>query len=263
MDREFENAAKCWLAQCGADIKSKIENLLDENDSNPVELAEEINVAEEDIYAILEGDVENISVDTLIRVFMVLGLAVEVKPIEQTPLGGYDNVNPHVMHEPHFERRAPQPNPFTCQHGMARNPQMPFPPHFASDEEEEMERPVDRMGRGMNPQMPFLGHFEHRQAPQRPSSPFAMMSRDELTKIIRKKLWDSEIDLNSASNKELVRFLEAKDKRMKEFARKDNAEEFERDPQVADFVKRMKKNIKDNPQFRSYMKNFLNKLDEE
>ena len=264
MDREFENAAKCWLAQCGADIKSKIESLLNENDSTPEELAEEINVAEEEIYDILEGDVENISVDTLIRVFMVLGLAVEVKPIEQTPLGGYDNVNPHVMREPRFERRVPQPNPFVGHRGMERNPQMPFPPHFASDEEEEMpQRPVGRMGRGMNPQMPFPGHFEHREAPQHPSSPFAMMSRDELTKIIRKKLWDSEIDLHSASDKELVRFLEAKDKRMKEFARKDNTEELERDPQVADFVKRMKKNIKDNPQFRSYMKNFLKNLDEE
>lgn len=262
MDREFENVAKCWLAQCGADIKSKIESLLGENDSTPEELAEEINVAEEEIYDILEGDVENISVDTLIRVFMVLGLAVEVKPIEQTPLGGYDNVNPHVMREPRFERRAPQPNPFTRQHGMPRNPQMPFPPHFASEEEEE-ETPHRPIGRGMHPQMPFPGHFEHREAPQPPSSPFAMMSRDELTKIIRKKLWDSEIDLNSASNKELVRFLEAKDKRMKEFARKDNAEELERDPQVADFVKRMKKNIKDNPQFRSYMKNFLKNLDED
>lgn len=263
MDREFENAAKCWLAQCGADMKSKIESLLSENDSTPEELAEEINVAEEEIYDILEGNVENISADTLIRVFMVLGLAVEVKPIEQTPLGGYDNVNPHVMREPHFERRTPQSNPFTHQRGMARNPQMPFPAHFAGDEEEEMERPVGRIGRGMNPQMPFPGHFEHREATLRPSSPFAMMSRDELTKIIRKKLWDSEIDLNTASNKELVRFLEAKDKRMKEFARKDKTEEFERDPQVTDFVKRMKQNIKDNPQFRSYMKNFLKNLDEE
>jgi hypothetical protein len=139
---------------------------------------------------------------------------------------------------------------------------MPFPPHFASDEEEEVERPIGRMGRGINPQMPFPPHFAH-QEPQRPTSPFAMMGCDELAKIIRKKLWDSEIDLNTASKAELVHFLEEKDKRMKEFARRDKNEEFERDPQVADFVKRMKQNIKDNPQFRSYMKNFLNKLDEE
>ena len=269
MDRVFENAAKAWLAQCSADIKNRIEKLLDENDSTPEELAEEINVPEEEIYLILDGESENISVDTLIRVFMVLGLAVEVKSIEATPLGSYDNVNPHVMREPHFERRAPQPNPFAHQHGMGVNPQMPFPPHFASEEvDEEPQRPMGgRMNRGMSPQMPFPGHFEHRQEPQRPTSPFAMMSREELTKIIRKKLWDSEIDINAASDKELVRFLEAKDKRMQEFARRDKEEKrseaLERDPQVADFVKRMKQNIKDNPQFRSYMKNFLKNLDEE
>ena len=42
-----------------------------------------------------------------------------------------------------------------------------------------------------------------------------------------------------------------------------NNEELERDPKVAAFVKNVKKSIKENPQFRSYMKQFLNKLDEE
>jgi plasmid maintenance system antidote protein VapI len=263
MDREFENAATAWLAQCGSDLKNRIEKLLDENDSNPVELAEEINVAEEEIYEILEGNVENISVDTLIRVFMVLGLAVEVKPIEQTPLGCYDNVNPHVMREPQFEeRRAPQPNPFTRQRGEFRpHGGMPFPPPSFDDVPPFLKNEFER-----RPPMPQHAPNIPRRT-ERASSPFAMMGREELTKIIRKKLWDTEIDINTASDRELVRFLEEKDKRMKEFARRDveekRNEELERDPQVTDFVRRMKQNIKDNPQFRSYMKNFLNKLDED
>ncbi len=264
MDKNFELAAKGWISQYCADIKGKVENLLNESESTPEELAEVIDVDVDEIYAILEGDGETISVETFIKVFMTLGLAVEIKPIAQTPLGGYDDVNPHVMHE-----REPQPNPFTRPRGgMGRNPQMPFPPHFAHDEEERpTPPPFPRMGRGMNPQMPFPPHFAHREEPQRVSSPFATMGREELTKIIRNKLWDSEINLNTASNQELVRFLENKDKRMKEVMRREKeekrTEELERDPQVADFVKRMKQNIKDNPQFRSYMKNFLKNLDEE
>lgn len=259
MDREFELAAKGWLAQCSADIKSKIENLLNENDSCPEELADEINVPVEDVYDILDGDASDISVDTLIRVFMVLGLAVEVKPIEQTPLGGYDNVNPHVMrerepmHEPQFERRTPQPSPFMrppmgMPHGFDN-----IPPHVREEMDREFER---RRPEAQRPPMP-----------NRPSdavggvtSPFAAKSREELVHIIRKHLWDTEIDTNTASKEALVRFLNEKDRRTKEFKR---TEELERDPRVANFVKNMKKTIKENPQFRAYMKNFLGELDNE
>lgn len=259
MDRNFELVANGWINQCSADLKGKVEHLLNENDSTPEELAEVINVPVEEIYDILEGDSGSISAETLIKVFMTLGLAVEIKPIEETPLGSYENVNPHGM-------REPRQNPFTrpCDdfvpHGHGMNRQMPFPGHFAHREEPNTFE-------GMHHQMPFPGHFAHREEPRHPSSPFALMGRDELTKIIRNKLWDSEIDITRASDRELVRFLEEKDKKMKEVMRREKedkkGEELERDPQVADFVKRMKKNIKDNPQFRSYMKNFLKNLDEE
>lgn len=265
MDREFELAAKGWLAQCSADIKSKIENLLNENDSCPEELADEINVPVEDVYDILDGDASDISVDTLIRVFMVLGLAVEVKPIEQTPLGGYDNVNPHVMREPqHFERREPrferhepQPSPFMRPPmGMPRG--MDFdniPPHVR----EEMDREFER--RHPMPQLvPAPQRTPMPMREEKPNSPFALMGRDELCRIIRKHLWDSEINVNASSREDLVKFLEGKDKRRKEFAK---TEELEIDPRVANFVKNMKKTIKENPQFRAYMKNFLGELDNE
>lgn len=258
MDREFEFTAKGWLREYKADIKSKIENLLDESEATPEELAEEINVDVEEIYDILDGNAENISVDTLIRAFMVLGLAVEIKPIEQTPLGGFDNVNPHVMREPQREeRRAPQPNPFARPMGglSGRDFTPPFPPrgfdNIPKNEMDEMEREFERR------------HPIGRPMPKRdeqPTSPFALMGREELCRIITKKLWDSEIDLSTASKAELVRFLEAKDKRMKEFKKN---EDLERDPKVADFVKNMKKTIKENPQFRAYMKKFLGQLDTE
>lgn len=258
MDREFEFAAKGWLAQYKADIKSKVENLLDENDACPEELAEEINVDVEEIYDILDGNAENISVETLIRVFMVLGLAVEIKPIEQTPLGGYDNVNPHVMREP-----QPQPNPFARPKGDlgGRDFTPPFPPrgfdNIPKNEMDEMEREFER--RHPMPPIPPMGRPMPKREEQ-PSSPFALMSREELCRIVRKHLWESEIDLDAASKVQLVRFLEAKDKRMKEFKK---GEDLERDPKVADFVKNMKKTIKENPQFRAYMKNFLGQLDTE
>ena len=39
MDKNFEIAAKNWIEQYSADIMEKVENLLNENDSSPEELA--------------------------------------------------------------------------------------------------------------------------------------------------------------------------------------------------------------------------------
>lgn len=253
MDREFELAANNWLGQYKADIKSKIENLLDENEACPEELAEEINVDVEDIYDILDGNADYISINTLIRVFMVLGLAVEIKPIEQTPLGGYDNVNPQVM-------REPQPNPF-AHPKCGRDFIPPFPPRFEDipkNEMEEMEREFERR----HPIPPMNRPMPKRE--EQPSSPFALMSREELCRIVRKHLWESEIDLDAASKVQLVRFLEAKDKRKKEFMnREKRVEELEKDPKVTDFINNIKKMSKENPQFRAYMNKFIKQLDTE
>lgn len=260
MDKEFEFAANNWIDQYKADIRGKVENLLNENDSTPEELAETIDVDVDEIYDILEGNGEYISIETLIKVFMVLGFAVEIKPIEETPLGGYDNVNPMVMDEPMFERREPRQNPFMQPRAPMGGFGMPphdfdpsrIPPHVR----ERVERDFEER---RHPQ------FTRREEPKR--SPFAIMGRNELVNIIRNKLWDSEIDVENAPKESLVRFLEEKDKRMQEVIRREKAaknnEELERDPKVAAFVKNVKKNIKENPQFRSYMKQFLNKLDEE
>ena len=265
MDRNFELAAKNWLDQCSADLKGKIEGLLDENNSSPEELADAINVETEEIYSILEGDVENISVETLVKAFMVLGLAVEIKPIAATPLRTYNNVNPHVMRdinvegpeeeEEEFEvpqHRAPRPNPFSRPMppmGGGFDPNR-IPPHIR----ERIERDFG-MGHEPSP-APVAPRMKR---PEAPTSPFATKSREELAHIIRKHLWDSEIDINTASREALVRFLDEKDNRKKAFERNESVEN---DPRVADFIKSMKKGIKENPQLRSYINQFLKNVEE-
>lgn len=255
MDRDFENAANLWLGQYKADIQSKVKDFLEENEASPEELAEEINVDVEEIHDILDGNSEGISVNTLIRVFMTLGLAVEIKPIEETPLGGYDNVNPHVMREPQFmEERVPQPNVFN-------HPPMgmPIPPHYPYG--------TPTRGFGAEHLPPFLRKRVEPKRESAPSSPFALMGREELVRIIKKHLWDSEIDTDNASNVALVRFLEDKDKRMKEVKRMEHDEremrELENDPKVVNFINKMKDTCKKNPQFRSYVNRFMENLEKE
>lgn len=48
-----------------------------------------------------------------------------------------------------------------------------------------------------------------------PSSPFASMGVEKMKDIIRKHLWDTELDINHASREELVDFLTEKDRKIK------------------------------------------------
>ena len=273
MKEQFLAVFGNWINQYKTDIKSKVEKFLTENESNPEELADVIDVPVEDIYDILDGNGENISVETFGKLLLASGFALRIEPIEQTPLGSYDNVDPMVMRRPHCEhmhRHTPRQNPFMRQRDMVDDFDMPpcdfdpsrIPPHIR----EKIERDF-----GMNGEQPIRRHepsprfTQERHRPmERHTSPFATMNRDELVRIIRNKLWDSEIDVLNASDRELVRFLEEKDKRMQQVIRRERGnEELERDPQVANFIKEMRKNIKENPQLRSYMNKFMNGLDEE
>ena len=237
MDKNFEFAVNGWLNQYTADIKTKVENFLTENNVSPEEFAEVIGADDDEIYDILGGNGEVISIETLIKVFMVLGLAIEIHPIEETPLGDYGNINPQVM-----RHQRPRPNPFMHQ-GMP--PMGDFTPNGVPP--------------FMRPPMP------RREAT--PSSPFASKSREELCNIIRDKIWDSEIDLESASKDALVRFLDEKDRRIKSLRNRPRTaipqEEVEQDPNVVKFIKNMQNSIQTNPQFKAYMKNFLKNLNTE
>ena len=278
MDKDFDLAAKNWVEQYNADIMEKVENLLNENDSSPEELADVIGVDVDEIYDILDGNGENINIKTLVKVFMVLGFAIEIKPIEETPLVDYNNVNPHVMRDVELERE-PQPSVFNHPPRRPTPPpmDMPMPPRgFDPDKlppflRERVEREL-----GLNrepqprPQRP-MPHTERTRQEETPASPFALMGREELVKIINKHLWDSEIDTVNAPKASLVRFLEEKDKRMQAVKRRENEqkqmeaqiEELENDPKVASFINKMKSTYKKNPQFRSYVKNFLGNLEDE
>ena len=265
-----------WINQYKADIQSKVSNFLKENDATPEDLAEVVDVPVEEIYDILNGNGEEISVETFGKLLLASGFALAIEPIEQTPLRTYDNVNPHVMHEPQREERsATRPNPFThpcMSNGFGMSPRGGFgmPPHdfdpsrIPPHVREQFERDMNMEHHQTTPRNESP-RFTRREVPQ---SPFENMDDERMKRIIRHELWDSEINLNTASHRDLVNFLTEKNKRKQEVLRRDKEEksrieELERDPQVAEFVKNMKKNIKDNPQFRSYMKNFLKNLDED
>ena len=95
---------------------------------------------------------------------------------------------------------------------------------------------------------------EEQKKDEEKKSPFASMSRERLVNIIVKKLWDTEIDIEEASNEELVEFLNKKDKRIREMKEIENAE---KNPEFMRFVNGLKTLIKNDPKVKDVVEKLV------
>lgn len=88
-------------------------------------------------------------------------------------------------------------------------------------------------------------------------SPFASMPRERLVNIIVKKLWDTEIDIEEASNEELVEFLNKKDKRIREMR---EIEKAEKNPEFMRFVNGLKTLVENDPNVKDVVEKLVRKF---
>lgn len=278
MNREqLQKLASEWTRMAKNDIRNKVISFMREVDASERELAYVLAISDGELKQILEGNGE-ITLSTFAKLLIATGNALEIKPIEDTPIGDYEN----IPTEEEFERPLPRPNVFARQKPQPMQPQFgrpsfsrPIPPMHEEDVndfippmpeelrramEERYDRPVhrpeqprDEYGR-FAPKHPQMRKEE---APRREVSPFESKSTDELVKIIRERLWDSEINLNRASKEELVAFLDEKNKRMTEYKRMKALEE---DPKVNEFKSKMKNTLHNNPHLLEWAKKFLGEL---
>lgn len=249
MNREhLQSLASEWVRMAKNDIRAKVNNFIREVDVTPRELAYHLAISDGEMQQILEGNGE-ITITTFAKLLIATGNALEIKPIQETPMGVYEN----MPTEEELQRQIPRPNIFE-RPKLPRQQHRPFIPPYP----EQLHNMAER--RRETPQT--YGTEERHEEVRRetvPTSKFAAKSVDELTKIIRERLWDSEIDLTAATKTELVRFLDEKDKRMREYKRMKALEE---DPKVNDFKNRMKKTFEDNPHLRDWAKKLLGELTE-
>lgn len=122
------------------------------------------------------------------------------------------------------------------------------------------------------PQMPHDFHHCHNHAchchheipteedtrqEEEKKSPFASMPRERLVNIIVKKLWDTEIDIEEASNEELVEFLNKKDKRIREMR---EVEKAEKNPEFMRFVNGLKTLVENDPNVKDAVEKLVRKF---
>lgn len=280
MNREqLQRLASEWTRMAKNDIRNKVISFMREVDASERELAYVLAISDGELKQILEGNGE-ITLSTFAKLLIATGNALEIKPIEDTPIGDYEN----IPTEEEFEHPLPRPNVFARPKPQPIRPQFgrpsfsrPTPPiheedidedemNFIPPMPEELRRAMEeRYGRPVHrPEQPRDEHGRfapkrpvREEAPRREVSPFESKSTDELEKIIRERLWDSEIDLNRASKAELVAFLDEKNKRMTQYKRMKALEE---DPKVNEFKNKLKNTLNNNPHLREWTKKFLGEL---
>lgn len=278
MNREqLQKLASEWTRMAKNDIRNKVISFMREVDASERELAYVLAISDGELKQILEGNGE-ITLSTFAKLLIATGNALEIKPIEDTPISDYEN----IPTEEEFECPLPRPNVFARQKPQPMQPQFgrpsfsrPIPPMHEEDGndfippmpeelrramEERYDRPVHRPEQSRDEYGRFAPkhpQMRKEEAPRREVSPFESKSTDELVKIIRERLWDSEINLNRASKEELVAFLDEKNKRMTEYKRMKALEE---DPKVNEFKSKMKNTLHNNPHLREWAKKFLGEL---
>lgn len=204
-------------------LRSAVRDFLTAQRVSPDDLAYVLGITGQEMAQILEGDA-NVTVDTLSKLLVATDLVVEIKPIRNTPLGGYGRNMPRSggypgpggMPIPVDENGRPLPPP-------PGFPRMPggFPPRPQRDEREEvpMEAPVQR-----GPARDEHGRFI-KKANRRPArdeqrnggqNNYFAMPDAELINIIRTNIWDGEIDTQRASHQELAQFVAEKERIMQE-----------------------------------------------
>lgn len=222
-----------WSRFAKNDIRKKLKDFMNETGMDASETAAELAISEGEIEQILSGSGE-MSFSTFAKLLIASGFVIEVKPLRATPFGSYDNIPmPPPMGAPMPYGGIPFPNEERRQ--APRNAQRRYVPQFGNDEESDEFTIEDESS------------APQRQRPQYQCarSPFRRMSREQMVKIIKNRLWDTEIDLDNASWNGLATFLEEKDSKVQ--ALKENANRNNENEGANEFKKRLAQALEKNP----------------
>jgi len=215
--------------QLKAHLRTAVSTFLRVQKVTPEELAYVLGISNEEMQMILSGN-GNITVDALSKLLVATDMAVEIKPVRQTPLGGYGKrmprsggyPSPHGMHMPMGVPVGPDGRPLPPPPGFDEMPGGMF--GGEPREECRVEVPMETTG----PVRDARGRFVRKRKPATqpapqpaprptaPANPYMNIGDAELVNIIRQNIWDGEIDVNHATHEQLAAFVANKERIMRE-----------------------------------------------
>jgi len=269
----LHQSANAWVEQAKQDIANRIREFLTHSGISLPQMANDLGLDINELNNIMRGGAP--SLETFAVLMIAAGLVMEIKSVEEVdmdmengmpiphgamPMGMPMPGRPCDRHQPMPEpegifgdfHRRPMPEPVhrPAQQPRAANGQFrPWPKNQAP----EIPTPFGAQG---GHGMPGQGGLGGGQRSQRPN--FASMNREQLVKIVREHLWDSEIDLANVGHDQLVRFLENKDAQFEALRSEQNGNRgVAIDPSVVQLKDKLKKTIDKNPHLREYLKDIF------
>lgn len=224
---ELIKVAQSNANQMKGHLRKAVGDFLNAQGVSPEELAYVLGITNNEMHQILDGD-GNVSVDVLSKLLVATDMAVEVKPIRNTPLKRYGAGMPRSGGFPgpggipvdENGRILPPPPGFDPRFMGAPAQFKPREERVADEKREEI--PMETTG----PIRDSHGRFVKRSTARKPATnvqrptvnanPYANIADNELVNIIRQNIWDGEIDVNHATHDELAEFVANKERIMRE-----------------------------------------------
>lgn len=252
---ELRQEAQAWLAQAAGDLSGRFNDFIETERVDPRELAQVLDINEQILSEILNGDLTHVTAEVLIKLFIANDLAVDIVPVSETPIGQFGSrpaprggmtpppMMPRMMHPSMmggmpprggFGRKAPQS-------GTTTTTQDPFNGHEPFAVDITTPQPRDAHGRFMprnarlnaRPSSERVVRPANAIAEQREETPYDSMTAEQIKNIIQRNLWASEIDLAHATREELIDFLINKENQFAEQSRHREAPRAEQAPRPA------------------------------
>lgn len=234
---ELRQEAQAWLAQAAGDLSGRFNDFIETERVDPRELAQVLDINEQILREILNGDLTHVTAEVLIKLFIANDLAVDIVPVSETPIGQFGSrpaprggmlpppMMPRMMPPSMmggmpprggFGRKAPQT-------GTTTTTQDPFNGHEPFAVDVTTPQPRDAHGRFMSrnarPTSERVVRPANTIAEQREETPYDSMTAEQIKNIIQRNLWASEIDLAHATREELIDFLINKENQFAEQSR--------------------------------------------
>lgn len=190
-----------WANDAKNELKKKVEDFIETTGSSEEELAGVLGISLGEMEQILHGNGE-VTITTLSKLLVATNNAVEIKPVEETPIGRYGTATTTHEHPSNQFLRATATPP-----SRDELPEGRFTPHI-NPSQFDFNDDIDDFGDGLDEE---IDEDMYRV--------YGSLDDETLCDMIRRNLWTEEINTETASHDELTRFLCKKEMEMAEIMR--------------------------------------------